>query len=391
MMQLSLNVGFRDLNFSVHNVRPSSIEHDLKLFSTVQTTHPVQVQPQTSQGISQVTRQVTYVGQPKNAPRHPLSRATARSPASPPVLQPHLPAQSQRAQTQNTWSGSQIRRPTKPKKDPWRPFSRSTARNPASPPVPQLHCPAQSQRARVQNAHPTERKNALWRPLSQVTARNPASPHVLQPAQLGHTQTQNTRAGSQATPRTSVQPRPSSKSKSLVNAREVVQQLPLKTSRALRKTIPQPASSQGTPRISVQPRPSSKNKSLDQLSHAPSNDPLPPLHPSAPAVQVQSSSAEAFIEILNLVGGSTTRMTSEMLELRDAVFMLDAMWKVSIISFDIVNPEENWQDLPEESQTMGTVRQNVNALGMSLDGSGNLSADALELLEMFLDLESSLA
>lgn len=375
MMQLSLNVGFRDLNYSVHNIRPSSIAG--------------QVQPQTSQGISQVR----YVGQPKNAPRHPLSRATARSSASPPVLQPHLPAQSQRAQTQN-WSGSQIRRPTEPKNDPRRPFSQSTARNPASPPVPQLHYPAQSQRARVQNAHPTERKNAPRLSLSQATARNPASPHVLsphQPAQLGHTQTQNTRAGSQATPRTSVQPRPSSKSKSLVNAREVVQQLPLKTSRALRKTLPQPPSSRGTPRISVQPRPSSKNKSLDQLSHAPSNDPLPPLHPSAPAVQVQSSSAEAFIEILNLVGGSTTRMTSEMLELRDAVFMLDAVWKVSIISFDIVNPEENWQDLPEESRTVGTVRQKVNALGMSSDGSGNLLADALELVEMFFDRESTLA
>ena len=41
--------------------------------------------------------------------------------------------------------------------------------------------------------------------------------------------------------------------------------------------------------------------------------------------------------------------------------------------------KKNWQDLPEESRTVRTVREKVNALGC---GSGELLADALEMAEM---------
>jgi hypothetical protein len=85
----------------------------------------------------------------------------------------------------------------------------------------------------------------------------------------------------------------------------------------------------------VQPRPSGKNKSLDQLSCAPTNDSLPPPHPSAPAAQVESSLAEALLELLKFADASPTMMTADMLQLKDAAIMLDTVWKVSIILFDI--------------------------------------------------------
>jgi hypothetical protein len=58
-------------------------------------------------------------------------------------------------------------------------------------------------------------------------------------------------------------------------------------------------------------------------------------HPSAPAAQVESSLAEALLELLKFSDTSLTTMASDMLQMKGAAIMLDTVWKVRIILFDI--------------------------------------------------------